>query len=399
MKLLDKNIHHNHKPAKSGVTRSPAGKTRHTTAAAKPKAHINNTAPKKPLAPKGAKPNHPKMAGKGLIPKTAPHQKPITPKPKSPQAAIKGKMPTPIVIKPVHKPKPTQVSVRGKPHTILQKPMVKTPIKGVAGSGFRKFKDGIMLNDGKGNLDDRNDWLETIPTKNGEHIAAYCLKVPYKEWIYNFQTDCTMDPDFMNWLFQVFVPREEAKERLYPYQEVQPGLTRKEMLYAIKYKRVKYLNENQRKEKVIQITQDGLLVNHKGYLYHTGTESTMNSGPGWAIFVMDKNDTLYAGSHIPGEFHHSSFLGGNFVSSAGEIAVSYGKIVAITCKSGHYRPSIKNMLYFLTNLYCRHVDLKNIPIQMEWNGEIPRFFDSYDALMSQGKYSRLLPAPPKRPVY
>ena len=312
-------------------------------------------------------------------------------KPKPGHKPVNGKAPHLVPHKPAAgKPqrKPANRKAPHKPAAVKPKPH---PVKGAAGAGFHDFKHGIMMNDGKGRLDDRNDWLESIPTKSGNHIAAYYLIVPYKEWVYNFQHDCTASSDFMGWLFSEFVPREEARERLYPFELVQPGLTRREMLNGIKNKRVKYLGKEQRKEKIIKVDKNGLLVDRRGRAYHTGIESTMHSGAGWAIFVMDKNNTIYAGSHIAGEFHHSSFLGGNYVSSAGEIAVRNGKLVAITCRSGHYRPDPKNMIYFLNSLNDRKVNLKNVPIQL--NEGPPRFCDAFEALKNNGRYARTLPAP------
>ncbi|TWU57656.1 hypothetical protein [Rubripirellula reticaptiva] len=49
-------------------------------------------------------------------------------------------------------------------------------------------------------------------------------------------------------------------------------------------------------------------------------------------------DVFYTGSHIIGQFHHSSFLRGNSVKGAGEWMVKNGTLKIITSKSGHYRP-------------------------------------------------------------
>lgn len=313
-------------------------------------------------------------------------------------AAPAIKPPKQLVAKPVPHTKtptkPTPPAIVHKP--VLTKPLTPTkapnpqPIKRPAGVGFHDFKGGIMLNDGKGNLADRNDWLESIPTGAGKHIAAYYLMVPYKEWVYNFQNDCTADPDFMNWLFHVFIPREEAREKLYPNEIVQKGLTRKDMLYGLKNERVKYLDQAQRKEKIIQINQQGLFISSKGKKYHTGRESTEQGGPGWAIFVTDQKKIIYASSHIPGKFHHSSFLSGNYVATAGEIAVNNGKLVAITCKSGHYRPGSNSIIHFLKHLNSCRVNLKNVPVQLEWDfgKKMPTFYDAYEA--SKGIRKRII---------
>ncbi len=325
----------------------------------------------------------------GKAPIVAPHKPAVGKAPIAvPHKPAVGKLPIAVPHKPAvgklpiavpHKPAvgkapiavPHKPAVGKAPIAVLHKPVAAkpNPVKGVAGAEFHDFKNGIMMNDGRGNLDDRNDWLETIPTKLGNHIGAYCLTVPYKEWVYNFQSDCTMDPDFMSWLFDVFVPREEDRGRIYKNylnELVQPGLTRREMLNAIKYERVVYLTENQRKEKIISINGKGLLLDRSGRLYHTGTEATTHSGSGWVIFVMDKNHIIYASSNISEVFNHSSFLRGNYVASAGEIKVNNGQLVAITCKSGHYRPKKENMKYFLDSLQRRGVNLRGVGVQMGW---------------------------------
>jgi hypothetical protein len=58
-----------------------------------------------------------------------------------------------------------------------------------------------------------------------------------------------------------------------------------------------------------------------------------------AVFVMDGNGNLYASNyHSPGQFHHSSFLGGENVMTAGELTVDNGKVIGMNNNSGHYKP-------------------------------------------------------------
>jgi hypothetical protein len=83
---------------------------------------------------------------------------------------------------------------------------------------------------------------------------------------------------------------------------------------------------------------------------HTGDLSTEFSGKGWAIYVLSVDNRIYAHSHVLNEFHHSSFLGGEFALAAGELAVDRGRLVAITCKTGHYKagqPEFGRMLDYL----------------------------------------------------
>lgn len=103
---------------------------------------------------------------------------------------------------------------------------------------------------------------------------------------------------------------------------------------------------------------------HQGCLYrnllrfNTNREKTQHSGPGYAIFVIDSNEQFFAGSHIRGKFHHSSFLAGAAVIGAGEIETNpLGEIVTITNKSGHYQPDEMQILNTFRLLEQNNVDL------------------------------------------
>jgi hypothetical protein len=85
---------------------------------------------------------------------------------------------------------------------------------------------------------------------------------------------------------------------------------------------------------------------HSG-LFSTENLSTVFSGKGWGIFVVDLDQNLYIHKHIEGKYHHSTFLSGGAVSAAGEIAVEDGWVRVITAKSGHYMPTVANMQRFV----------------------------------------------------
>jgi len=74
----------------------------------------------------------------------------------------------------------------------------------------------------------------------------------------------------------------------------------------------------------------------------------MTSGRGWGIFVVDLQGDLYIHKHVEGKWHHSTFLSGGAVQSAGEIVVDNGHIKVITAKSGHYMPTVREMKRFVT---------------------------------------------------
>ncbi len=106
-----------------------------------------------------------------------------------------------------------------------------------------------------------------------------------------------------------------------------------------------YLDENQRAAFEVTV-QDGVLI-HKsgsdqGKRVNTSSLNSLHSnGAGTAIFVMSPEGNIYIGAHgdTPGEFHHSSFLSGQPVSSAGEMVVEDGRILDVSNNSGHYHPS------------------------------------------------------------
>lgn len=76
---------------------------------------------------------------------------------------------------------------------------------------------------------------------------------------------------------------------------------------------------------------------------------------------MDEVGKIYASPYqIRGKFHHSSFLSGKPVASAGELTAINGKITEISRKSGHYQPSLKINSQIMTELQKRGVDVKGI---------------------------------------
>ncbi|MGH7940370.1 MAG: hypothetical protein ACREFR_04795 [Limisphaerales bacterium] len=77
-------------------------------------------------------------------------------------------------------------------------------------------------------------------------------------------------------------------------------------------------------------------------LFDTKDYSTGFSGSGWAIFVISHDNRLYAGSHVIGKFHHSSFLSGAPVKAAGEMQVRAGDLYKLTAKTGHYKTPKEN---------------------------------------------------------
>ncbi len=68
---------------------------------------------------------------------------------------------------------------------------------------------------------------------------------------------------------------------------------------------------------------------------------------GWAAFVLSPQEVLYAGMHVSGLFHHSSFLCGAPVLASGMLRVENGRIRGIHEKNGHYRSQDIHLMTFL----------------------------------------------------
>lgn len=94
--------------------------------------------------------------------------------------------------------------------------------------------------------------------------------------------------------------------------------------------------------------------------YDTANMYSRGSGSGFAIFVMSKNGIFYSGSHNVGIFHHSSFLTGADVASAGEMKVEHGKLTHLTNKSGHYKPDRQQMMQAVDELKREGVDMTDV---------------------------------------
>jgi hypothetical protein len=152
---------------------------------------------------------------------------------------------------------------------------------------------------------------------------------------------------------------------------VNPKFTTKEMLKSyvgeetgkIWGTKVKYLNPLERTALEVFV-KDGKLIDISGKLYDTTTaKSVFGSGKGKAIFVMDESGKMYISqTQTVGKFHHSSFLSGKPVASAGEIVVENGKIIEISNRSGHYQPTQIINLQVINELKRRGIDTSNIKI-------------------------------------
>lgn len=125
--------------------------------------------------------------------------------------------------------------------------------------------------------------------------------------------------------------------------------------------KVKYLDEIERLEYKLTI-KDGKLYDSSGNLFDTlGTKTIFDKEK--AIFVLSPDGSIYASKfHYPKKFHHSSFLSGSPVASAGELKVAKGVIQEISAKSGHYKPNTEINNQIVQHLANNGVDVKTIKI-------------------------------------
>lgn len=100
------------------------------------------------------------------------------------------------------------------------------------------------------------------------------------------------------------------------------------------------------------------------------------------IFVMDARGRIYiggAGSELA--FKHSSFLAGGAVLAAGTMRVVQGSVVLLTGRSGHYRPTVQQMVNVLERLRAYQVKLAKITVYREnfvddkWKNARPKFLE------------------------
>lgn len=111
---------------------------------------------------------------------------------------------------------------------------------------------------------------------------------------------------------------------------------------------------------------------------------------GWACFVLSPQHVLYAGVHMGGQFHHSSFLSGAPVLAAGMIKVANGRIVAIHEKNGHYQAQSNHIETFLRLL------VRKLP-GIDWNSVTYTTFGGLERSVAQVLGLPIRPPRPARP--
>jgi len=123
-------------------------------------------------------------------------------------------------------------------------------------------------------------------------------------------------------------------------------------------KPVYYFNREERSKSEVYI-QDGLLLNqHNVPLNFTRIENPLSEKPN--IFVIDQDyRLLYHPKHQKRYLHHSSIVAGEPVRFAGSIIVRNGQVIEIIAHSGHYKPSLKQIVSTLYWLQSRGLNLNS----------------------------------------
>ncbi|MEX1041558.1 MAG: hypothetical protein WDZ51_13050 [Pirellulaceae bacterium] len=105
-----------------------------------------------------------------------------------------------------------------------------------------------------------------------------------------------------------------------------------------------------------------------------------------SLFAMDVKGRIYAsGREGEQQLKHSSFLAGARVLAAGTIRIERGQIVGISGKSGHYKPTVQQMLNVLERLRAYQVNLNPVTVYREnYKGDYqhanPRDFEPCPAM-------------------
>jgi hypothetical protein len=140
----------------------------------------------------------------------------------------------------------------------------------------------------------------------------------------------------------------------------------------VNFKRgVQYMDKETRRSYKIDFWGGTAFRRSDGKEFDTSQNETAFSGKGYAIWVMKDNGRMFAGDHIKGHIHHSSFLEGGDVMCGGELLARSGKVKVISAKSGHYRPSMVHLAWALRVLETCTSNYHEMKV-MAWRAGNPR---------------------------
>ncbi|OQR86022.1 hypothetical protein ACHHYP_11075 [Achlya hypogyna] len=181
---------------------------------------------------------------------------------------------------------------------------------------------------------DKRSWLEVCDRKHryGANLRAY-----FKAW----KRQDEPKPDFWEWLNDETVEVE--------------GVPRAKL----EKETVVYYDKTQR-------TQFEVAFRY-GLLHVASTQELIDTGDDGWIFVL-RDGVLYATAKVTKQtprIHHTSFVGGECVQTAGIIVVAQGVLTTIYPHSGHYRPSESEVLVLLRFLHQHGVRLQDVAVDVQ----------------------------------
>lgn len=125
--------------------------------------------------------------------------------------------------------------------------------------------------------------------------------------------------------------------------------------------KVKYLSHIELSKYELSV-RNGLFYDAKNRLYNSG-QRVLCFGHHDSIFVISPQGRIYACRHaVPGRFHHSSFLQGRPVATAGEVIIKQGRLKAISYMSGHYQPNTHHFNQGLNFLKNQGVSMQSVNV-------------------------------------
>ena len=141
---------------------------------------------------------------------------------------------------------------------------------------------------------------------------------------------------------------------------IQPSMVRAFM------KGVAYLDQAGRRQHRLRFVAGTAMLN--GVEFDTKEMQTVHSGRGFAIWVISEKGRMYAGNHVKGMLHHSSFLAGANIMCGGEMKAGMGKILFLSGKTGHYQAATEHMVWALSALEPRVDNFDEIKVLVFKNG-------------------------------
>ena len=188
---------------------------------------------------------------------------------------------------------------------------------------------------------DQGYWLEKLDAK---HRLGSLLVEFYAIW-----KSSPSAVSFFDWL-------DEGKWEAYL------SIRKSPLEFQLAKKGVTYLTELGRESYRLEVRK-GLLYQN-GSPFDTRTMKSAWGGQGVAIFVQSRENRFYAGEYQYAQVHHSSFLAGDPVRSAGELIVWDGRLKAVSIESGHYKPDPKRLPFALEGLRDQLVAMNGVKVRV-----------------------------------